>query len=220
MSTKATFLTDELYQYLQSVSVKEIPVLQELREVTAKLPNSIMQIAPEQGQFMALLTKLLGVKKALEIGVFTGYSSISVALAMPEDGKLIACDVNEEWTNIAREFWHKAGVAHKIELHLTKALDYLDELIAGNQAGTFDLIFIDADKANYYAYYEKSLTLLRTGGLILVDNTLWDGAVADPSSNNESTRNMREFNQKLFSDNRILLSLLPVGDGLTLAYKK
>lgn len=179
-----------------------------------------MQIAPEQGQFMALLVQLIGAKKALEVGVFTGYSSLAVALALPLDGELIACDVSAEFTAIARRYWEKAGVAAKITLHLAPAIQTLDRLLAEGQANTFDFAFIDADKENYDGYFERSLQLVRSGGLIAIDNVLWDGKVIDSHVCDSDTLAIRALNLKLGVDNRIDLSLLPVSDGLTLARKR
>jgi predicted O-methyltransferase YrrM len=220
MNNKSIDLNESIYNYLLSVSLKEVPILQELRQETANLPSAVMQIAPEQGQFMALLTKLLNVRKALEVGVFTGYSSLCVALAMPEDGQLIACDVSEEYTNIARRYWQKAGIAEKISLRIAPALDTLDGLIAAGEGESFDLAFIDADKGNYANYYDRILQLIRPKGLILIDNVLWSGKVADAEVNDNLTNQIREFNQKLYRDDRIDLSLLSIADGLTLAMKK
>jgi predicted O-methyltransferase YrrM len=219
MSNKTITMTDKLYEYLVRHSLREPELLQRLREETAKDPMAVMQIAPEQGQFMALLVQLLGAKKALEIGVFTGYSSLCVALALPADGKLIACDVSEEWTSVARRYWQEAGVAQKIELRLAPALETLDKLLANGQTGTFDFAFIDADKTGYDGYYERTLQLLRPGGLIVLDNMLRDGRVADAPHCDEATLAIHKLNQKLHHDSRIALSLLPVADGLTLALK-
>ncbi len=219
MNNKSIDLNESIYNYLLSVSLKEAPILQELRQETANLPSAVMQIAPEQGQFMALLTKLLNVRKALEVGVFTGYSSLCVALAMPEDGQLIACDVSEEYTNMARHYWQKAGVAEKIDLRIAPALDTLDSLIAAGEGDSFDLAFIDADKGNYANYYDRILQLIRPKGLILIDNVLWSGKVADAEVNDNLTNQIRDFNQKLYRDDRIDLSLLSIADGLTLAMK-
>ena len=219
MANKTLGLTDVVYSYLLSASLREPQILSRLRRETAKLPDSRMQIAPEQGQFMALLTKLMGAKKCIEIGVFTGYSSLCVALALPQDGKIIACDVSEEWTQIARRYWKEAGVTEKIELRLQPALKTLDKLLEENQSGTFDFAFIDADKENYTAYYERCLKLLRRGGLIAIDNTLWSGRVAEPANREADTVAIREFNSKLHHDQRVALSLLPLADGLTLALK-
>ncbi len=179
-----------------------------------------MQIAPEQGQFMALLIELLGATKTLEIGVFTGYSSLRVALALPPNGKIVACDVSEEYTAIARRYWQTAGVADKIDLRLAPALETLDQLLASGQAETFDFAFIDADKQNYEGYYERSLQLVRRGGLIAIDNVLWSGQVANPQDQDNSTLAIRAFNDKLHHDERVSLSLVPIADGLTLAFKR
>ena len=212
-------LPDAVYSYLLSESLREPEILHKLRDETAKDPMARMQIAPEQGQFMSLLAQLMGAKKCIEIGVYTGYSSLCVALSLPPDGKITACDLSGEWTRIARRYWQEAGVAHKIELRLAPALDTLDALLAENQAGTYDFAFIDADKENYHAYYEYCLKLLRRGGLIAIDNTLWSGRVAEPDNHEADTVALREFNRKLHHDQRIALSLLPVADGLTLVLK-
>ncbi len=219
MANKTIGLEGNLYQYLQSVSLRETEILQQLRQETAKLPMGMMQIAPEQGQFMALLIQLMGAKKTLEIGVFTGYSSLAVALALPEDGKIVACDVSEEYTAMARRYWQKAGVTDKIELHLAPALETLAKLITAGESNSFDFAFIDGDKSNYAQYYEQALQLIRPGGLIAVDNVLWSGKVADPEVQDNRTKNIRAFNQKLKEDSRIQLSLVPIADGLTLALK-
>ena len=220
MSTKTITLTESLHHYLLSVSLREPPILARLREETAQHPLANMQIAPEQGQFMALLVRLMEAKKCLELGVFTGYSALSVALALPPDGKLIACDVNEEWTSMARRYWQEVGVAHKIALRIAPALETLDKLLANGEAGSFDFAFIDADKENYTNYYERSLALVRHGGLIVIDNVLWSGRVADPNEQDMDTVAIRRFNTKLHFDERIALSMLPLADGLTLAYKR
>lgn len=191
----------------------------QLRQETQQHPLGQMQISPEQGQLMALLVQLIGAKKTLEVGVFTGYSTLAVALALPTDGKIIACDVSEAYTAIARRYWQQANVADKIELRLAPALDTLDQLLATGQANTFDFAFIDADKSNYDNYYERSLQLVRPGGLIAIDNVLWSGRVAAPNPDNR-TRSIHALNQKLHHDERISLSLLPLGDGLTLALKR
>jgi predicted O-methyltransferase YrrM len=219
MTNKTITMTDKLYEYVVRHSLRESELLKRLREETAKDSMAIMQIAPEQGQFMALLVQLLGARKAIEIGVFTGYSSLCVALALPQDGKLIACDVSEEWTNVAQRYWQEAGVAQKIELRLAPALETLDKLLAEGQAGTFDFAFIDADKTGYDDYYERTLQLLRPGGLIVLDNMLRDGRVADAPQCDEATLTIHKLNQKLHHDSRIALSLLPVADGLSLALK-
>ena len=220
MSNKTLNLDSRLYEYLLSVSLREAEILQQLRAETAKLPMGRMHIAPEQGQFMALLVQLMGAKKALEIGVFTGYSSTAIALALPSDGKLIACDINEEYTNIACRYWQQAGIADKIDLHLAPATETLDRLIARGETETFDFVFIDADKSSYDTYYEKSLQLVRPGGLITIDNVLWSGKVADSEIQDNRTKIMRALNQKIHQDTRVNLSLVPIGDGLTLAMKK
>ena len=213
-------MDDALYDYLSSVSLREPGVLRRLREETAKMPQHNMQIGPEQGQFMALLIELTGARKCLEVGTFTGYSALAVALALPDDGRLIACDISEEFTARAKPFWEEAGVAGKIELRIGPALDTLDALIEGGESGTFDFAFIDADKVNYLGYFQRALDLARPGGLICVDNVLWNGAVADPSRNDEDTEAIRAFNAALTNDPRISLSMLPMGDGLTLARKR
>lgn len=220
MSNKTLNLNDRLYDYMLANSLREPEVLKQLREETADRPRAAMQISPEQGQFMALLVRLMGAKKALEIGVFTGYSSLSVALAMPADGRVIACDVSEEYTAIARRYWRAAGVEEKISLRIAPALETLDKLLAAGEANTFDFVFIDADKENYDGYYERSLQLLRKGGLIAIDNVLWGGSVADPQKQDNNTRAIRALNEKLSRDSRINLSTIPIGDGLTLALKQ
>lgn len=220
MSNKYLPLNDQIYNYLQEVSLREHDALRRLREETAGMSEADMQIAPEQGQLMALLVQLLGAKKTLEVGVFTGYSSLAVALALPGDGRVVACDVSEEWTNIARRYWREAGVEDKIELRLAPALDTLGRLLGDGRAGTFDFAFIDADKANYDAYYERALELVRAGGLIAIDNVLWSGRVADPGATDEDTAAIRALNRKLRGDERVSISLVPVADGLTLALKR
>lgn len=220
MSNQTLNLTDSLYQYILAVSLREPDILRQLRQETASHPMSQMQIAPEQGQFMALLVQLIGARKTLEIGVFTGYSSLVVAMALPDDGKVVACDVDEDYTAIARRYWQKAGVAHKVDLHIAPAVDTLDRLLVEDQAETFDFAFIDADKSNYDTYYERSLQLVRPGGLIAIDNVLWSGQVADPDTQDNRTNAIRALNQKLHHDDRITLSLVPIADGLTLAMKR
>jgi predicted O-methyltransferase YrrM len=220
MSRRSITLDDDLYRYLCDVSLREPDVLRRLREVTSGLAEANMQISPEQGQLMALLARLIDARRYLEIGVFTGYSSLAVALALPEDGRVVACDVSPEWTRIAQRYWQEGGVAHKIDLRLAPAADTLRALEREGWAGQFDLAFIDADKGGYLDYYEHTLRLLRTGGLLLVDNTLWSGRVADPADDSPDTRAIRAFNEALRDDVRIDLSLLPVADGLTLARKR
>ncbi len=212
-------LDNQVYEYLLSVSLREAEVLTKLRQETNQHPASIMQISPDQGQFMALLIKLLGAKKTLDIGVFTGYSSLVVALALPEDGRVVACDRDPEATKVARRYWQEAGVEAKIDFRLAPALETLDHLIAQGESGSFDFAFIDADKRNYHNYYERALTLLRPGGLVAIDNVLWFGSVADPQDTDARTVAIREFNQKLHQDTRVEISLLAIADGLTLAFK-
>jgi caffeoyl-CoA O-methyltransferase len=220
MTIKNISVTDALYHYILSTSLREPEVLQQLREETALHTHSMMQIAPEQGQFMALLVELIGAKKILEIGVFTGYSSTCLALALPPDGRITACDVNEEFTDVARRYWARAGVADKIDLRLAPALDTLNSLVAAGLAGSYDMAFIDADKTNYDGYYEQSLALLRTGGLLVIDNVLWNGQVADPNVTDADTAAIRRLNAKIHADPRVSISLLPIADGLTLAVKR
>ncbi len=220
MSSRTIQMTDRLYDYLLKVSLREPPLLAELRAETAKLPMAGMQISPEQGQFMALLAELIGARRAIEVGTFTGYSALCVAQALPADGKLIACDISEEFTSVARRYWAKSGIAGRIELRLAPALDTLKSLLAGGGAGSFDFAFIDADKTQYDAYYEAILKLLRPGGLMTIDNVLWSGAVADGRKRDADTVALRALNEKLRTDKRISLSLLPIGDGLTLARKR
>lgn len=220
MTDRRLQITDEIHRYLIDNSVREPEVLARLRAATASLPLAQMQIGPEQGQLMALLARLMGAKRCIEIGVFTGYSSLAVALALPPDGRILACDVSEEWTAIARRFWREAGVEHKIELKLQPAVRTLEQLLAAGEAGQYDFAFVDADKPAYETYYEQLLKLLRPGGLIALDNTLWSGAVADPNATESNAVALRALNAKLHRDERIDLSLLPVGDGLTLARKR
>jgi caffeoyl-CoA O-methyltransferase len=220
MTKRSISLTDSLYQYLLEVSLRESDVLLRLREETAADPQSRMQISPDQGQFMALLARLIGARRCIEVGVFTGYSSLCVAAALPADGRIVACDVSDHWTSIARRYWAEAGVADRIDLRLGPALGTLDELLASGWAGLFDFAFIDADKVNYLGYYERVLQLLRPGGLAVADNTLWSGRVADPEVADEDTVALRHFNEHLHRDARVDLSLVPIGDGLTLARKK
>ena len=220
MSKQTTGLEETLADYIQSISLREPDILRQLREETAKLSMAQMQISPEQGQFMALLVQLIGAKKTLEIGVFTGYSALAVALVLPVDGKVIACEISEEYTAIAKDFWARAGVSEKIDLRIAPALETLEKLSAEGETGSFDLAFIDADKRNYENYYERALILLRPGGLILIDNVLWSGKVTDPTITDKQTQAIREFNQKLHQDSRISLSLIAIADGLTLALKR
>jgi predicted O-methyltransferase YrrM len=219
MSIVQTGVAEELAEYIRRVTLREPEILQRLREETAKLPNGIMQISSEQGQFMGMLIRLLRAKLTLEVGVFTGYSSTVVALALPEDGRIIACDVSEEYTSVARRYWRETGVEHKISLRLAPAVETLDGLLAEGRGGTFDFAFIDADKENYDRYYERALKLLRPGGLVAVDNVLWHGKVLDESIQDADTQAIRALNEKLHRDGRVWVSLLAIGDGLTLAYK-
>jgi predicted O-methyltransferase YrrM len=219
MSRTHTPLTDELSDYLREVTLREPPVLRRQREGSDQHPQASMQTAPEQGQFLDLLIRMTGARKTLEVGVFLGYSSTCVALALPPDGKIIACDRSEEFTAQARQTWAAAGVSDKIDLRLGPALDTLDALVADGHSGSFDFAFIDADKSNYLNYYERALSLVRTGGLIAIDNVLWHGAVADPADTEPDTEAIRAFNRALHSDQRIALSIVPLGDGLTLACK-
>jgi len=220
MTNRSISLTDSLYEYLLSVSLREPDLLRRLREETAALPNARMQIAPEQGQFMALLVQLTGARRCLEVGVFTGYSSLAVALALPDDGRIVACDVSEEWTTVARRYWSAAGVTHKIDLRLAPALETLEGLLAAGEGGSYDFAFLDADKENYLRYYGLALELVRPGGLIVADNTLWSGRVIDPSNSEAATVALRRFTETLHTDDRIDVSLVPIGDGLTLARKR
>jgi len=220
MSSKHLDLSGELWDYIRGMSLREPDVLQRLREETAPLPLARMQISPEQGQFMGLLMRLLGARMTIEVGVFTGYSAISVAMALPDDGKVIACDVSEEWTSIARRYWREAGIASKIDLRLRPALETLDGLLAEGRAGAFDFAFIDADKSNYSNYYERCMKLVRPGGLIAIDNVLWHGDVINPAKQDEDTQAIRAFNERVSADDRVWVSMLPISDGLTLAMKK
>jgi caffeoyl-CoA O-methyltransferase len=219
MSRIHTPLTDELTTYIRQVALREPGVLRRQREGSDQHPRASMQTSPEQGQFLHLLARLMGAKKVLEVGVFLGYSSTWVALALPAGGRIIACDQSEEYTARARQLWRAAGVEDKIELRLAPAIDTLDALIAERHGGTFDFAFIDADKANYVNYYDRAMVLVRPGGLIAADNVLWEGDVTDASKTDAETEAIRAFNRKLQADERVTLSIVPLGDGLTLACK-
>jgi predicted O-methyltransferase YrrM len=220
MSSRTLQIDDALYAYLCDVSLREPEVLQRLRRVTAGLDEARMQISPEQGQLMALLARLINARLYVEVGVFTGYSSLAVALALPEDGRVVACDLSAQWTRIAQRYWQEAGVAHRIDLRLGPAADTLRVLETEGCAGQVDMLFIDANKEGYFGYYEQALRLLRRGGLLLADNTLWSGSVVDQADQSPDTRAIRRFNEILRDDERIDVSLIPIGDGLTLARKR
>lgn len=220
MARRTISLTDQLYDYILAVSLRESELLERLRHETAQLPRAQMQISPEQGQFMALLIKLIGAKRALEVGVFTGYSSLCVALSLPEDGQLIACDISKEWTSTAQRYWQEAGVAHKIDLRLAPATETLGKLVEDGQSNSFDFAFIDADKKSYNEYYEYCLQLVRPEGLIAIDNVLRHGMVVDDAIQDENTKAIRALNKKLHKDSRVDISLIPIADGLTLVRKR
>jgi len=220
LANRTLSLDDRLYAYLQQVSLREPPVLGELRTETAHLPLARMQISPEQGRFMALLVRLLGARRCLEVGTFTGYSALACALALPPDGELVALDISEEWTSIGRRFWQSAGMAGRIRLRLGPAGDTLRQMRREGADGSFDFMFIDADKTGYADYVEQGWHLVRSGGLIVIDNVLWSGRVAHPANEDEDTVALRELNSRLKDDDRFDLSLLPVGDGLTLLRRR
>ncbi len=222
MSRRTLNLDDRLYDYVLEVSLREHPALADLRAATADHAHAGMQISPEQGQLLALLIKLIGARHAIEVGVFTGYSALAVALALPDDGRVLACDVSDEYTRVGKPYWQRAGIAHKIDLVLEPALTTLDARIAAGEAGRYDFAFIDADKPNYDGYYERCLRLLRAGGLIAIDNTLWSGRVAHPvdPAKDADTAALQALNLKLRDDSRVDISLLPIGDGFTLARKR
>ena len=220
MTNRTLSLDDSLYHYLLDVSLRETPLLKRLRDETAQLANAQWQIAPEQGQFMALLVQLIGARRILEVGTFTGYSALCMAQAMGDEGRMICCDIPGDYNATAERYWREAGLAGRIEQRLAPALDTLAALEAEGQTGGFDLIFIDADKANYPAYLEHALRLLRQGGLILFDNTLWSGRVLEHNPDSEDTRAIQALNRALKDDARVDLSLLPLGDGLTLCRKR
>ncbi|MGD1906656.1 MAG: class I SAM-dependent methyltransferase [Leptolyngbyaceae cyanobacterium] len=220
MSNQTLGLAPVLADYVRSVSLREPDILRQLRQETADLPMGVMQILPEQGQFMALLVQLIGARKTLEVGVFTGYSSLAVALALPPDGQVVACDVSEEYTAIARRYWAMAGVEHKIQLHLRPAQETLAELIDSGHQDSIDFAFIEADKQGYDTYYEQALKLVRPGGLIAIDNVLWSGRVADRSIQDNRTQHIRDLSQKIHQDQRVDMSLVPIADGLILARRR
>jgi predicted O-methyltransferase YrrM len=220
MSNQSIGLDESLQRYLLDHSLREAPLLAQLREETASMSQHNMQIAPEQGQFMALLARLLGAKRYIEVGTFTGYSALAVTLAMPEDGRTITCDVNKEWTAIAKRYWQQAGVDQRILLELRPALKTLDELLVSGCEDTFDLAFIDADKSGYIDYFERCHDLVRPGGLVMIDNTLWDGKVVDPGNHEADTEAIRDFNEYLRDREEIDVSMVPIGDGLTLVRKQ
>lgn len=220
MSKKSIGLSDELHEYLLSVSLREPEVMRRLRDETAEHPKSQMQIAPEQAQFFQFLVRLIGARRTLEVGVFTGYSALAVAEVLPSTGEIVACDISEEYTQVARRYWAEAGVAEQIDLRIAPAAETLDALIEDGQAGTFDFSFIDADKEAYDTYYEQSLTLVRPGGVIALDNVFRDGRVTEPAPDDESVQAIRRLNDKLHDDDRVDLTMLPVADGLTLAMKR
>ncbi|MGH6624004.1 MAG: class I SAM-dependent methyltransferase [Burkholderiaceae bacterium] len=221
MSRRTLSLDDRLYDYVLDVSLREHPELVALREATRTHPRAAMQISPEQGQLMALLVRLANARRTIEIGVFTGYSALAVALALPADGHILACDISEEFTAVGRPYWERAGIAQKIELVIAPALQTLDAQLAAGAAGSYDFAFIDADKSGYADYYERCLSLLRTGGLIAIDNVLWSGRVAQPAAAGDAdTAALQALNRQLHVDERIDIALLPIGDGLTLARKR
>ena len=222
MSRRTLSIDDRLYQYILDASLREHPMLAELRAATRDHRQANMQISPEQGQLLALLVKLIGARRTIEVGVFTGYSALAVALALPDDGRVLACDISDEYTRVARPYWQRAGVADKIELVLEPAVSTLDARLAAGEAGRYDFAFIDADKPNYDSYYERCLKLLRAGGLIAFDNTLWSGKVAErvDAQQDPDTAALQALNLKLRDDSRIDVSLLPIGDGMTLARKR
>ena len=220
MSNRTLAIDDRLYAYLLQHSLREAPLLKRLRDETTRMPDGMMQIAPEQGQFMALLVELVGARRALEIGTFTGYSSVCVARAMGPAGRLVCCDISEHYTAVARRYWAEAGVADRIELKLGPALATLDGMLAAGAAGQYDFAFIDADKTNYDAYYERCLKLVRRGGLLLIDNVIWGGSVANLADKDADTEAIRALNAKLRKDERVDLTLFAVGDGMTCALKR
>lgn len=220
MASKTQFIPETIRRYVVEHSVRDTPLLAELREVTAKEPMARMQVSPDQGQLLALLVELLGAKRCLEIGTFTGYSSLCIAQALPPGGRLVCLDRSDEWTVIAKKFWVRAGVAAKVDLVLGEALASLDAMLGAGEAATYDFAFIDADKQSHAHYYERCLRLVRAGGLIAIDNTLWSGAVADESDQEPDTRAIRALNDCVHRDERVSMAMITIGDGLTLARKR
>jgi len=220
MSSRNNYIQEHIYDYILDTSLRDAPLLERLRGETAKMPMGGMQISPDQGQFMALVVKLIGARRILEVGTFTGYSSLVMAQALPADGGIVACDVNEEFTAVARRYWAEAGVEDKLDLRIGPATETLSQMVAEGASGSFDIAFIDADKPNYATYYERSLELVRSGGLIMIDNVLWGGRPADTSEQDEATLAIRALNASLHDDERVDLSLLSIGDGLTLARRR
>ena len=219
MSSRNAYIADEIYGYILDNSLREPPILEKLRRQTQEMPEGMMQISPDQGQFMALLVKAIGARRIVEVGTFTGYSSTVMALALPEQGRLVACDLSDEYTSVARRYWREAGISDKVELRLGPGVETLDRMLNEGGAGGYDMAFIDADKENYDAYYERCLQLVREGGLILIDNVLWQGRPADLREEDEITVAIRTLNAKIHTDERVEASLLSIGDGLTLARK-
>ncbi|HSE07078.1 MAG TPA: class I SAM-dependent methyltransferase [Nocardioidaceae bacterium] len=220
MTNKTIGISDELHEYVVEVGAREPELLARLREETAAMPQARMQIAPEEGAFLAMLAELVGARRCIEVGTFTGYSSIAVARALPEDGRLVCCDVSKEWTDVARRYWTEAGVAEKIDLRIAPAAETLDALLEAGEEGTYDFAFVDADKTGYDAYYDRLLRLVRPGGLIAFDNTLWGGRVIDDTADDKDTAAIRALNRRLADDDRVSLSMLPVADGVTLARRR
>jgi len=219
LSTHTIDIDDRLYAYMQDISLREPDVLQRLRDETSRHPMAVMQISPEQGQLMQMLVRMMGAKNCIEVGVFTGYSSLAVALALPDDGRIVACDISEDYTSVAEPFWADAGVRNKIDLRIAPATETLDAMIDAGESGRYDFAFIDADKPGYLDYFERCLKLMRVGGVIAVDNIFMDGNAADPETTSENAQAMRTFNALIKEDMRVEISLIPIGDGLTLARK-
>lgn len=219
--TKMTInLTDELYQYVLNNSLQEPNIVRQLREETAKMPMSAMQTPPEETQFLTILLRLMKASRILEIGTFTGYSTLWFALTIPEDGKITACDIDEKWTSVGKKYWEKAGVAHKIDLRIAPALKTIDQLLENHKANYYDFIFIDADKENYMNYYEKALLLVKPDGIIVIDNVLWGGSVINPLNQSGDVKSIRKINEKIMNDTRVHVSMLPIGDGVTFVIPK